>query len=246
MRASTTGNLIEIFSSVQGEGAYVGYRQIFVRFSGCNLSCNYCDTGVSHSPVPKAQIEVFPGKHQYLSLENPIDADTLVQCINRLLVLPHHSVSLTGGEPLCHWAFIKQVAPRLTTKIFLETNGTLTEALAEVIDEVDIISMDIKLPESGSGVLWEQHENFLRLAAQKEVFVKMVVSQDVALAHFEQALSIINRVDARIPLILQPVTLPNGHVGVDPDMMLAFQDRALQVIRDVRVIPQTHKYMGQL
>ncbi|MCL5059022.1 MAG: 7-carboxy-7-deazaguanine synthase QueE, partial [Actinobacteria bacterium] len=37
----------EIFSSVQGEGPYVGTRQIFIRFDGCNLSCRYCDTARS-------------------------------------------------------------------------------------------------------------------------------------------------------------------------------------------------------
>ena len=34
----------EVFASIQGEGPFVGYKQLFVRFCGCNLSCNYCDT----------------------------------------------------------------------------------------------------------------------------------------------------------------------------------------------------------
>ena len=34
----------EIFSSIQGEGPVVGYKQLFIRFCGCNLNCNYCDT----------------------------------------------------------------------------------------------------------------------------------------------------------------------------------------------------------
>ena len=34
----------EIFSSIQGEGPIVGYKQLFIRFCGCNLHCDYCDT----------------------------------------------------------------------------------------------------------------------------------------------------------------------------------------------------------
>ncbi|MBN1405468.1 MAG: 7-carboxy-7-deazaguanine synthase QueE, partial [Candidatus Omnitrophica bacterium] len=47
---NNTANVLEIFSSIQGEGIYVGERQIFIRFAGCNLNCVYCDTKNNKKP----------------------------------------------------------------------------------------------------------------------------------------------------------------------------------------------------
>ncbi|MEM4195978.1 MAG: 7-carboxy-7-deazaguanine synthase QueE, partial [Methanothermobacter sp.] len=42
--------IMEVFSSIQGEGLLLGKRQIFIRFAGCNLNCSYCDTPESRDP----------------------------------------------------------------------------------------------------------------------------------------------------------------------------------------------------
>ena len=129
---------------------------------------------------------------------------------------------------------------------YLETNGTLYEELAQIVDLLSYISMDIKLPSIVGRALWDEHAKFLRVAAQKDLFVKIVVSGETTQPEFLRAVRLIADCDARIPLIVQPVTPTNGCLAVSPQAVLAYQTAALQVLRDVRVIPQTHKYIGQM
>ena len=82
---------MRFFQVFQGEGTLIGRRQVFVRFSGCNLDCNYCDTSKSRDP-------------QFGSL---VSSDKLFNQVNKLITPDFHSISLTGGEPLLHSDFIK-------------------------------------------------------------------------------------------------------------------------------------------
>ena len=73
----------EIFSSIQGEGPVVGYKQLFIRFCNCNLKCNYCDT-----EFDKTNSEEFSPQELYKKITSEYNLKTF------------HSISLTGGEPL--------------------------------------------------------------------------------------------------------------------------------------------------
>lgn len=243
---SNQANVIEVFSSIQGEGKYVGHRQVFVRFSGCNLKCRYCDTLVSHAPYKHCTVEKNAGSRKFTQFDNPIEVDLLADQINHLLCFPHHSVSFTGGEPLCRADFIHALSKRLTCPLFLETNGTLYQELDKVIRDVDFISMDIKLPSITGKDLWTEHRRFLKKALKRDIYVKLVVSGETTPEEFEQAVLLIASVERNIPFIIQPVTPINGCKAVSPDEVLRYQERALSLLQDVRVIPQTHKFIDQM
>jgi len=249
---SSPANLVECFSSIQGEGVLVGLRQVFLRFSGCNLNCTFCDTpGMSATPA-ECLLEQSPGRHDFLSVPNPVGCDSIVSLIDRWTRgWPgiHHSISVTGGEPLLHGEHLKVWLPELRRLLptYLETNGTLPDALAPLIPHLDLIGMDFKLP-SASGVpgLWDEHRRFLELAAQKYVFVKVVVDSSTEDWEIARSCELIASVNRRIPLVLQPMTRPDGSIAVSALRALEIQEFAGSRLDEVRVIPQTHKFMGVL
>ena len=212
----------EIFTSVQGEGAYVGYKQLFVRFCGCNLSCKYCDTDFSHI-----------GAKEYSSEELAHICNQHSDC---------HSVSLTGGEPLLNVEFLKDFLPNLTLPIYLETNGTLAAELSEVIDYIQYIAADIKLPSiTGLKPLWSEHEEFLKLCQGKEVFAKVVFDENITEYEICKTAMLCKKYD--VELILQP-KMDGQNLTVSSDFIQSTLDKFLEYYTRVRVIPQTHKFLN--
>ena len=244
-----SASLVELFSSIQGEGPYVGYRQAFLRFHGCNLACAYCDT-VLPVPPPTCRVEE-PSSGIFSELSNPVSLTAVKEIIGGWLARSpglHHSLSLTGGEPLLHCELLRQWLPDLGTllPLYLETNGTLPDQLSAVISHLRYLSMDIKLPSvTGCPPLWETHRRFLEVAARREVFIKAVVSADTPAEEIETASLLIRDIEPSIPLILQPAT-SNGVPAVPPSLLLRFQEQAARYLRNVRVIPQTHVFLNLL
>ncbi len=246
---SATASLCEVFSGIQGEGVHVGVRQVFVRFAGCNLSCLYCDTPEARKATRFAQVEQTPGGREFGRSANPMPAPELAAALERLDKNHwHDSVCLTGGEPLLAADFISEFAPLCEgRRFYLETNGTLPGELEKVIGLVHTVAMDIKIASSaGYATAADIWREFRSVATAAEVFAKVVVADKTSSGELTQACEVIASVGKDIPLVVQPVT-PGGHKiqPPGPTRLLELQAAALDVLDDVRVIPQVHKLMGQ-
>jgi 7-carboxy-7-deazaguanine synthase len=157
----------EIFYSIQGESSYAGRPCVFVRLTGCNLRCSYCDTQYAYDEGALMEInDVLKGVASY---KCPL-------------------VEVTGGEPL-----IQKETPSLIYnlleaghEVLLETNGS--QDIGQV-DERCVKIMDIKCPTSGEEGKSDL-KNLARLADTDEIKFVLGDRED-----YEYAKKILNSMD---------------------------------------------------
>jgi len=238
--------LIELFSSIQGEGLFLGRRQLFVRLADCNLECAYCDTPFQSAPVWR--METVPGSGDFREIANPVAPQLLTGEIAAMVKAApfHHSLALTGGEPLLQVEALTEWLPQLTDilPVFLETNGTLPQQLEIVLPWLRWVSMDIKLQSScGSPTPWQLHARFMEAAGAALCQAKLVVSSQTPLDEITRAAALIAECSPGTPLILQPRTVA-GRPAVSGEQLLMMQDAAARIHRDTLIIPQTHPLLA--
>jgi organic radical activating enzyme len=254
-------NLIEVFSSVQGEGPEVGTSTLFVRFGECDLRCAWCDTPHSWRRAARCRFELERGSGEFEERENPVPLAALLAAAERLELTRHRWVSLTGGEPLLQPEALAAVAEAFAGRgpgVWLETHGLHAEALRGVLPHLAVVAMDWKLasdvrrasdPKCGAvAEFHEAHEAFLAVAkGAPRVHVKVVVTPASRDEEIAEALRRIARTHPGASLVLQPVT-PTGRVKQRPTAarLLALERLAAQQLADVRVIPQLHPLLGAL
>ncbi len=169
--------ITEIFKSIQGESTYAGLPCVFVRLTGCNLRCLWCDSEYTFSGGHRMSIEEVESEVEILSSQPGL-------------------VEITGGEPMLQEREVVPLMERLLASghtVLLETSGE--RPLARVPKPV-IKIIDVKCPNSGEGESFDL-ENLEALAPHDEI--KFVISDrcDYEFARdFVRRLHLASRVNA--------------------------------------------------
>ncbi len=141
----------EIFKSIQGESSYAGIPSVFVRLTGCNLRCSYCDTTYAYDEGTEMSVNEILSTIKGYGCKN---------------------VCITGGEPLLQSSIIKLIdlLKKSHYKIFVETGGSINiDILPKAVTRI----MDIKCPDSGMDKEMDW-DNIDRLKSSDEV--KFIIS----------------------------------------------------------------------
>jgi len=169
----------EIFYSIQGESSFSGIPFVFVRLTGCNLRCTYCDTEYAYEEGREISVE---------------------QILKEVKKYKCSYVEITGGEPLIQneTPFLVDSLVNKGFSVLLETNGIKD---ISVISNKATIIMDIKCPSSGeSGKIdWD---NLNRLEPKDEV--KFVIAEK---PDYDWAKSVINdkKLKDKVKMLMSPV-----------------------------------------
>lgn len=169
----------EIFRSVQGEGPAIGQPRTFVRLSGCNLHCVWCDTAYTWNwvgtPFAHESGKKFEPGAEMIKL-------SAVETAARIRALASEGVVITGGEPLLQGDALIEMIDALRehdhgTRVEVETNGSIAPSDA-LIDRVDYFVVSPKLSHSGNDVELALKPDVLRLYAKLPgAFLKFVAKE---------------------------------------------------------------------
>jgi 7-carboxy-7-deazaguanine synthase len=209
-------SVYEIFSSFQGEGIHTGLPTTFIRLSGCNLDCRWCDTRYAIDPSTGRSMGVDDIVHEVKEQGNEM-------------------ICLTGGEPLVQKRTLDLVNALLEIgcSVDIETNGTVDLSLYSALGERVFLSVDVKTPSSGEqGSFLQKNFEYLRRQDQ----LKFIIGSQEDLRF---SVDLVRTAAPECELIFTPVSNRGG------DMVAEELKRSIKMgelpQRRTRLMVQTHK-----
>jgi 7-carboxy-7-deazaguanine synthase len=226
----------EIYLSLQGESTFAGLPCIFVRLTGCNLRCSYCDTAYAFTEGARADLE---------------EVRSRVQVLAQPFAGPHATgrlplIELTGGEPLLQRASLPLMAGLCDDgfTVLIETSGA--HDISKIDPRVRRV-MDLKCPSSGEA-LRNRLENIPHLRATDEVKFVIGTVEDYAWARQQM---VEHRLTERCPVLFswvaplaaeqQSPVLKRVPEGLTPMGRLELVERIIADALPVRFQLQMHK-----
>ena len=230
----------EIFTSIEGEGIFVGKKTLFIRFSGCHLKCRWCDT--------KYALPLDSGTEYQI--------DEIEDLIIRELQPFTYKVNFTGGEPLLQTDAVIKLADfikkQTNLKTYIESSCFDSELFSKVLPYIDICKIEFKTDDSkvvenevyDSLLLNEIKCLELAVESNKTTYIKIVVTNSTNLESFK---NLVYNISKKIkPSDILGFIIQPSH-GVDQptvNKLLDTYDIVQPMFPEVRIIPQLHKEIG--
>ena len=230
----------EIFTSIEGEGIFVGKKTLFIRFSGCHLKCRWCDT--------KYALPLDSGTEYQI--------DEIEDLIIRELQPFTYKVNFTGGEPLLQTDAVIKLADfikkQTNLKTYIESSCFDSELFSKVLPYIDICKIEFKTDDSkvvenevyDSLLLNEIKCLELAVESNKTTYIKIVLTNSTNLESFK---NLVYNISKKIkPSDILGFIIQPSH-GVDQptvNKLLDTYDIVQPMFPEVRIIPQLHKEIG--
>lgn len=212
----------EIFYTVQGEGVRMGEPAVFVRLSGCNLHCKWCDTpytwNFEGTPFQHNGGKKFLVEDQtcFLGITEVRERILDVQMKSLLDEIP---LVITGGEPLLQQSELEALLMcEAYSFVEIETNGTIVP-LEKLDKYVDQYNVSPKLSGSGNGNMAIVYEPMMWHAKSKKSYFKFVVSTNEEL---DEVADLVARYEIdRKRVILMPEGITNKDIREKTQWLIA-------------------------
>ncbi len=231
--------IFEIFTSIEGEGIFYGTKTLFVRLAGCPFTCFYCDTKES---LPLDSGKEFSIEDAITEIGSQIQSNTF-------------KVNFTGGDPLLQHQAVALLAKNIQDRkipTYLESSCFDVDRFNHVLPFIDYIKIEFKTRES-EFVDIQHYEKLISeslkclessINQQKITYIKIVVSSKTKITDFNNLVENIFKIrnsEKISGFIIQPTY---GISEPSLEQLMEMYDCVFPKFRDVKIVPQLHKFIG--